>query len=74
MFIEWLIFVMLDFFWDNGENAAKLLRSLILLVFLIAIGNIYWLGGGHVMSNYGHALWQAPEILLGITKTQGFRG
>ena len=41
MFINWSVFVMLDFFCGNGESAAKLLRSLILLVLLILIGDIY---------------------------------
>ena len=74
MFIEWLEFVVLDFFWGNGESPAKLLRSLAILVVSIALGEVYFLRDGYVLSSYTSAFLQAPEVLLGVTKPQGFSG
>ena len=74
MFIEWFGFVVLDSFWGNGESPVKLLRSLAILIVSVALGEVYFLRDGLVLSNYFCALIQAPEILLGITKPQGFSG
>jgi hypothetical protein len=74
MFIDWLQFVVLDFFWGNGEGPVKLLRSLAILVVVIALGEVYFLRDGYALSSYASALLQAPEILLGVTKPPGFSG
>lgn len=68
MFFEWLEFVILDFFWGNGESAWKLLRSLALLVGVIAVGDIYFLRDPFVLANYSAALCRAPDVLLGVTQ------
>jgi len=73
-FIEWFGFVGLDWFWGNGENAFKLLRSLAIFVILIAVGDIYFLRDSSLLSSYTSALLQAPEVLLGLTRPQGFSG
>ena len=74
MFIEWLEFVSLDFFWGNGESPLKLLRSLAIVVLLIALGDIYMHGNIFSISNYSSSLLRAPEILLGISKPKDFSG
>ncbi|MBA2490818.1 MAG: hypothetical protein H0V34_03630 [Gammaproteobacteria bacterium] len=74
MFIEWLQFVVLDFFWGNGEHSIKLLRSLAILVVSIALGEVYFLRDGYALSSYSAALLQAPEVLLGVTKPEAFSG
>jgi len=73
-FIEWSVFAALDFFWGNGESPIKLLRSLLYLVILIALGDVYFLRDVHVFSSYACALVQALEVLLGITIPLGFSG
>lgn len=73
-FIEWLKFIVLDFFWGNGESSVKLLRSLAILVVLIALGEVYFLRDGCMLSSYTSAFLQAPEVLLGVIKPQDFSG
>ncbi|WP_299622552.1 pentapeptide repeat-containing protein [Pelagibius sp.] len=73
-FVEWLNFVILDFFWGNGESPIRLLRSLVILIFLIALGDVYFLRDGCILSSYSAAILQAPEVLLGITKPADFWG
>lgn len=74
MSIEWLRFVALDFFWGNGEGPFKLLRSLAIVVVLIALVEVYLLRDGYALSSYTSALLQAPGVLLGVTKPLGFSG
>jgi len=74
MFVEWFEFVALNFFWGNGENPLKLLRLLAILIASIALGEVYFLRNGSVLSSYTSAFLQAPEVLLGIAKPQGFSG
>jgi hypothetical protein len=72
MFAEWLRFAVLDFFWGNGESPAKLLRSLAVLIVLVALGDVYYLRDGHALASYTSALHQAPEVLLGVTTPSDF--
>jgi len=74
MFIEWLKFILLDFFWGNGESPLKLLRSLAILVALIALGDVYFLRNGYLLSSYTSGLLQAPEVLLGLYRPPNFSG
>lgn len=74
IFTEWFKFVALDLFWGNGEKPVNLLRSLTILIILIALSEVYFLRDGYVFSSYISALLQAPEVLLGVTKPQGFSG
>lgn len=74
MFVAWLGFVVLDFFWGNGESPVKLLRSLAILIVSIALFEVYFLRDSYSLSSYAAALHQAPEVLLGITKPEGFSG
>ena len=74
MFVAWSKFVASDNFWGNGESPFNLLRSLVLCLVLIGSGDAYFLRDGHALSSYSGALIQSPEVLLGITKPQGFPG
>lgn len=74
MFSEWLKFVTMDFFWGNGESPVNLLRSIGFLIVIIALGEVYFLRDPNVISSYVCALLQAPEVLLGVSKPQGFSG
>jgi hypothetical protein len=74
VFLEWLKFILLDFFWGNGESPWKLVRSIALVTGAIALGDVYFFGNPWALQSYGPALWRAPEVLLGITRPQGFSG
>ena len=74
MFIEWFAFVILDFFWGNGESPLKLLRSLAILIAMIALGDVYFLRNGYMLSSYTSGFLQAPEVLLGLYRPPNFSG
>ena len=74
MFSEWIEFVALDYFWGNGESPLKLLRSLVIVVILIGLGDVYYLRDSQIPSNYLTAILQAPEVILGISRPDGFSG
>ncbi|MCK4541173.1 MAG: pentapeptide repeat-containing protein [Spirochaetales bacterium] len=74
MFFEWLEFIILDFFWGNGESPLKLLRSLAILIALIALGDVYFLRNGFMLSSYTSGFLQAPEVLLGLYRPPNFSG
>ena len=72
MFVAWSKFVASDKFWGNGESPLKLLRSVGFFLVLIGLGDAYFLRDSHVLSSYACALLESPEVLLGISKPQGF--
>lgn len=74
MLIEWFEFVILDFFWGNGESPLKLLRSLGILIATIALGDVYFLRNGYMLSSYTSGFLQAPEVLFGLCRPPNFSG
>ena len=74
MFFAWLWFVALDIFWGNGESPLKLLRSLVLCMILIAFCEFFFLRDFNVLSSYTTAIFQSPEVLMGVTNPEGFSG
>ena len=74
MFVEWLWFVALDFFWGNGESPLKLLRSLVFCMILIAFCEVFFLRDFNVLSSFTTAIFQSPEVLMGVTNPEGFSG
>jgi len=74
MFFEWLEFVALDLFWGNGESPFKLLRSLVIVVIFIGLGDVYYLRDVQLLSNYIAAFLKAPEVLLGVARPPDFSG
>jgi hypothetical protein len=74
-FLEWLEFVLLDMFWGNGESFLKLLRTLILVIFAIALGEVYFLKDPALLDSYLDAARNAPQVFLGTTsRPDGFSG
>lgn len=71
-FFEWSDFIFLDFFWGNGESLWKLLRTIGLVIGIIAVADL--LGGRDLsqLPEYGRALAMAPPALFGVTKPAGF--
>ena len=74
MFVEWLWFVALDIFWGNGESPLKLLRSLVFCMILIAFCEVFFLRDFNVLSSFTTAIFQSPEVLMGVTNPEGFSG
>lgn len=74
VFFEWLEFILLDAFWGNGESSIKLLRTLILVLFAIAAGEVYFFKDSHVLASYIEAINNAPQVFLGIVHPSEFSG
>jgi hypothetical protein len=67
-FLLWLRFKLLDFIWGNGESTAKLLRTAITMLLIIAIIDVQAFGDPTLVARYRDALSNAPAILLGVTQ------
>jgi len=74
VFLDWFKFILLDFFWGNGESPWKLARSFLIVLILIAIGDTVQLRDSDQLSNYLNAAIAAPEILLGVYQPKDFNG
>ena len=74
VFFQWLDFKILDWVWGNGESAAKLLRSVVLvLLAILAIDAIVFMDPWHLKS-YADALIRSPQIFLGILTPPNYPG
>ncbi len=74
MFFNWLKFEALHHFWGNGESLLKLLRSILVLLIVIAAFEVYLLRDYNRVSEYISALTSAPQIFLGITQPVAYDG
>ena len=73
-FVQWLDFVLLDAFWGNGESFLKLLRTLLLVILAIALGEVYFLKDPASLNSYVEAVKNAPQVFLGVARPDGFSG
>jgi hypothetical protein len=65
-FLRWLSFRILDLLWGNGESAWKLLRTVAVLVALMAFFGGFRSGNPLQLQSYRDSLVDAPSIFLGI--------
>lgn len=65
VFFEWLWFRVLHFVWGNGESAARLLRTLVVLFVLMSIYHANRVGDSGQVRAYFEGLRVAPEVYLG---------
>lgn len=72
-FLSWLKFWVLDFLWGNGEKPIKLVRSVCLLLVLIAFIDTIAYRDPRLVSNFLQALLDSPQVFLG-TKLSSFPG
>jgi hypothetical protein len=61
-------------FWGNSESSVKLLRTLVFVVFAIALGDVYFLKDLLLLDSYLTAARNAPQVFLGIVQPNGFSG
>lgn len=66
-FFEWLNFKVLDFVWGNGENTYKLIRSVGILLFAMAIVDVLKFKDPAKISNYWNSMITMPEVFLGVS-------
>jgi hypothetical protein len=70
VFTEWTAFKVLDVLWGNGESAWKLLRAIVIALFAVSLIDAIAFRDRGLLSSYGRALLDAPQIFLG-TISQG---
>ena len=65
-FYKWLQFKMLDLVWGNGESTWKLLRTIAVVLVLIAIYDTSKFGNPWDLSAYLTSLAAAPGVFFGV--------
>jgi len=65
-FFDWLQFKILDHVWGNGESAGRLLRFVIVILFIMACYDVLKFGDPHRIDSYSSAFLTASEIFLGV--------
>jgi Pentapeptide repeats (8 copies) len=71
-FKKWLEFWLLDFVWGNGESIWKLLRLILLSVFIIAAYDTNTNGSPLNIGFYWSSLQIAPAVFLGVLSPHNF--
>jgi len=73
-FFEWAEFVLLDFCWGNGESLLKLLRTVAILIALIALGDVYFFKDITSINSYLEAMNEAPQMFVGVSSPTNYSG
>lgn len=58
-------FQILDFVWGNGEKPKRLIYTVLLFIFGMAIFDVVKFGNYLYISDYLSSIWLAPQVLLG---------
>lgn len=72
IFFRWAAFKALDLVWGNGENAWKLIRTVLILWLLMGIAHVVYLDDWTKIASYWKAWLKMPEVFLGVTKPTGY--
>lgn len=64
--LKWIKFKTLDFIWGNGESAWKLLRTVLIAFFAMALIHVIAWDNPLLVTSYLNALLKAPQIFLGV--------
>ncbi len=64
-FVDWLRFKTLDVLWGNGERPAKLARSVVAFLLLIAVIDVISHRDPALVASYWGALLDSPQAFLG---------
>lgn len=73
-FLEWAVFAFLDFYWGNGESIWKLLRFLVIVLVIIAIGDVLLLGKPSALHSYYIAATRSCEVFFGTSTPKVYNG
>lgn len=64
-FFEWAEFKVLDLIWGNGESALKLLRAILLALFLMTLIDAIAFKDPQRLDSYAQSLLESPQVFLG---------
>lgn len=73
-FGDWLLFVILDFIWGNGESALKLLRTMALVLAIMSVIDVMAFKDPMRVDSYLHAMLVVPQIFLGSSAPSYYWG
>jgi hypothetical protein len=65
LFTEWVSFRILDFLWGNGESAPKLVRAILLALFLVAMFDATAVQNPSLFKGYTQAVVETSQVFLG---------
>jgi len=71
-YFEWLYFEALDFIWGNGESAYKLVRSIIIMLLLMTIYDVFVFNDATKINRYWNSFLTMPEIFLGVKSPSNY--
>ena|SRR3989338_7465652 len=72
VFAEWLIFKAMDFIWGNGESSLKLLRSIAIILAIMAVIDVFSFSDPMKLSSYWNSFWAMPSVFLGSSSPQNY--
>ena len=64
-FLEWLKFKVLDFVWGNGENRFRLVRFVLIILVLMALGDVAFAGDPARVRSYVASFIRSFAIFFG---------
>lgn len=70
--LDWIAFKLLDWIWGNGESAWKLLRAVVILLFFIALRDVFISRDPSQLVSYFAAAKEAPQIFLGTISSPNY--
>lgn len=72
VFSEWLTFKAMDLIWGNGENALKLIRSIVIILALMSLFDVFSFSDPTQLSSYWSSFWSMPAVFLGTLSPQHY--
>jgi hypothetical protein len=64
-FLRWLKFKILDLIWGNGENLSRLLRFVLIVLVLMALGDVTFHGDPTRVRSYSDSFFRSCAIFFG---------
>jgi hypothetical protein len=71
-FFEWLKFKVLDFIWGNGESICKLLRSILIILFLMFLVDVIAFKNITQINSYWNSFLKMPGVFLGVSQPSSY--
>ncbi len=71
-FLEWLRFKILDFIWGNGENLNRLIRSVLIVLALMTVGDAFAFGDPGRIRSYIESFSKSFEVFFGALSPDSY--
>jgi Pentapeptide repeats (9 copies) len=71
-FLEWLEFKALDFVWGNGENLSRLIRSVLIILAMMTLGDAVFHGDSGRVRSYFVSFDRSFQIFFGTLSPEDY--